>query len=253
MRKSVLCHQISDSQSDVCVQAADVIAGSISVASQDGLDSPEGTEIMRILRTQLDRGMFVVFPRDSASSTYLIGTNERTEYNETIEKLAVNEAYGFIEHFAFSSDFAKLAQVEFARALLEHNHLEGSDGWLSTDRLRQRYTECFKGAITDQKLRGTIGALRDAGLLVASRSAGGYKLPASEADLYEFLNNYNSKLDPMVLRIRKARDIVRRATDAKLDILGKPEFRNLREAIDATPDWERNRPPLAGEPPGDLD
>jgi hypothetical protein len=91
--------------------------------------------------------------------------------------------------------------------------------------------------LSEQSFRSVIGKLRDAGLLIASKTTGGYKLPTSMADMIEFVNRQNSQLTPMIHRVQVARQTVRRATDNAVDILAAPEFQNLRAAVMAASGW----------------
>ncbi len=75
-----------------------------------------------------------------------------------------------------------------------------------------------------------IAPLRDAGVLIASSSKG-YKLPASEGDLLDFVNHSNSIIQPLLARINKCRDQVRMATGGAIDILDQPEYDRLRERV----------------------
>lgn len=76
-----------------------------------------------------------------------------------------------------------------------------------------------------------IAPLRDAGVLIASSSRG-YKLPASEADLYDFVNHSNAIIEPMLSRIKKFRDQIAMATNGKLDVLEKQEYAVIRKVVD---------------------
>lgn len=76
-----------------------------------------------------------------------------------------------------------------------------------------------------------IAPLRDAGVLIASSSRG-YKLPASEADLYDFINHSNAIIEPMLSRVKKFRDQIALATNGKTDILDRKEYQLIRKVLD---------------------
>ena len=76
-----------------------------------------------------------------------------------------------------------------------------------------------------------ITPLRDAGVLIASSSKG-YKLPANESDLYDFVNHSNAIIEPMLSRIKKFKDQIRLATDGKLDILDRSEYKIIRKVLE---------------------
>jgi len=76
-----------------------------------------------------------------------------------------------------------------------------------------------------------IAPLRDAGVLIASSSKG-YKLPANESDLYDFINHSNAIIEPMLSRVKKFRDQIRLATNGKLDVLNKDEYSLIRKVVE---------------------
>ena len=76
-----------------------------------------------------------------------------------------------------------------------------------------------------------IAPLRDAGVLIASSSKG-YKLPASQSDLYDFVNHSNAIIEPMLSRVKKFRDQIRLATNGELDVLDKQEYSLIRKVVD---------------------
>jgi len=238
---------------NVCIQAADVIAGSIARCWERTSPSPESDEFMQILGQHLRSGHFDLFPAMTTASVCQISAAEGMGYADSVEREAIDRAQSFLDRCGSAEDRDLQAAAEFAKALLEFNLLQGREVWISTEQLRDCYLRRFAEDLSEHKIRTIIGALRDAGLLVASRSKGGYKLPTCEADLYQFVNRYNSQIDPMVARVRKARDIVKSVTDPTLDILQKDEFHNLRMAIDSTPDWDLHRilPQSEEEDPAD--
>ncbi|WP_041734989.1 hypothetical protein [Dyadobacter fermentans] len=75
-----------------------------------------------------------------------------------------------------------------------------------------------------------IAQLRDAGVLIASSSRG-YKLPASQGDLYDFVSHSNTIIAPMLSRVKRFHDQVHMATSGKIDILEHDEFSLIRKVI----------------------
>jgi len=75
-----------------------------------------------------------------------------------------------------------------------------------------------------------IAQLRDAGVLIASSSRG-YKLPASQSDLYDFVNHSNTIIEPMLSRVKRFRDQIYTATDGEVDILSQEEYALIRKVV----------------------
>ena len=138
----------------------------------------------------------------------------------------------FIDRYASSENKERQLQVACLTLLLRYGH-EDVDWWVATSTLRRHLESTCGEEIAEQKLRHVVGGLRDAGVLIASRTAGGYKLATCERDLVYFLERQNSQLEPMISRVQKARETVRRATGGNLDILGYDEYRMLGAAVSA--------------------
>jgi len=221
-----------DSESDVCVQAADFIGGSIRASFERNPQTALTDPVIEKLRWHITQ--ILTFPE--SYSRYIAKIPELNEYDYAIESRAVLEAESFLRKNSESDQLDHVLQVAVVRKLV--NALTWRDDtWVSTESLMDHLNSIVHEPISEQAFRGVIGKLRDAGLLIASRTSGGYKLPTSLADITEFLNRQNSQLAPMIQRVRIARDTVRRATDNAVDILGAPEFQNLKAAVTATPPW----------------
>lgn len=222
-----------DSQSDVCVQAADFISGTIARGYEKKISKDKHHEYMGIFKKRL--GLFWQFPEPYRSYTH--GKCEVTYDADDIkiEKRAYAEAYRFLEEKLNGKDLKVREQVICLQAIISHSYCWDSNDWIQTKELRNILRNEL-GEFDEQKLRGVIGKLKDANVLIASRRKGGYKLPTCKADLYEFIDTQNSKIGPMINRVRKAREVVQRATG--VDILDVPSYINLKNAIDASPNWK---------------
>ena len=222
-----------DSKTNPCVQAADFIGGTVARGYEKKAGPEQHEEYMKIIESRL--GYFWLFP--DTYKSYKYEGKEATSDSEDIiiENKAYSEAYRFLKENEDSKNPKVKEQVRCLQTIISYSYLWSSDGWIQTYELKERLSKELGETIKDQKLRGIIGGLRDAGVLIASRHAGGYKLPTSKTDIYEFVNTQNSIIGPMIYRVRTAREIVQRATD--LDILDKPPYTNLKSAIEATPKW----------------
>ncbi|MFN3382982.1 MAG: DUF3800 domain-containing protein, partial [Runella zeae] len=60
----------------------------------------------------------------------------------------------------------------------------------------------------------------------------GYKLPAGEQDLYNFINHSNTIIQPLLSRIQKCRDRILLATNGELDLLSQSEYKLLKKLLD---------------------
>ena len=75
--------------------------------------------------------------------------------------------------------------------------------------------------------------MRDEGVIIASSSPKkGYKIPATKAELYDFINHGTKIILPMLERLKKCRDTIKLGTANQLDLFEKTEYSNLKKYFD---------------------
>jgi hypothetical protein len=233
-----------DSNSDVCIQAADFIGGSIRLCFERNPQTAMTDPLMEMLRWHITQ--FIPFPK--SYGRYIAKNPGASEHDPEIEARAVLEAEEFLRKHDHGENNDRDLQVAAVRMLLSTLNWR-DDCWVATAALMERLSVIAPEPLSEQSFRSIIGKLRDEGVLIASRTAGGYKLPTSMAEITEFVNRQNSQLAPMIDRVRTARDTVLRATDNCVDILAAPEYQNLRAAVLASPHWSEGvREPLDPKP-----
>ena len=221
-----------DSKSDVCIQAADFIGGSVRACFERNPQTAMTDPVLEKLRPRI--AQLVPFPE--SYGRYIAKIPGFGEHDHAIEARAVLDAEYFLQRHGNAEDAQKILEVAVVRKLLEAVTWR-NDCWVSTESLMDHLGTLSQDPLSEQSFRSVIGRLRDAGLLIASRTSGGYKIPTCMADIIEFLNRQNSQLAPMMGRIRMARETVNRATDNAVDILAMPAFQNLKTAVDAMGFW----------------
>jgi hypothetical protein len=221
------------SSSDVCIQAADFIGGSIRLCFENDPLAAMCNPAMETLRSRLT----YLMPYPEQYCRYIAKIPESTEHDQAIESRAVLDAEEFLRKHDDEEDPAVQMLVRIVRRLLQALATGDHDGWVSTEVLMGVIESLSKEPLTEHMFRGLIAKLRDAGLLVCSRPSWGYKIAISTADVRQFLNRQNSQIAPMLARVRTARTTVSRATNNAVDILGYAEFSSLKAAVDATPHW----------------
>jgi len=93
-------------------------------------------------------------------------------------------------------------------------------------------------ALNKEQFRAKIiGPLRDEEIVLAG-TWDGYKLAASSVDMIDYVKHVESIVIPMLKRLRKAQTTVKMATANRHDIIGSPEFGDLKSIIDAYVDNE---------------
>lgn len=219
-----------DSRDEVCVQAADVIAGSIAWCSESPDRHSEKRRIHEIISGRVT--LLQEFPNPMRPYVVAAADIPSSEYDAAIEDRAIEEALKYIQGSNDDGDANEVARVNVLQSLMTAVRLD-PERWVSTRELCAVHEERFAEPLAEQRLRTSLVAvMRDRGVLIASRRAGGYKLPIGLADMVEFVNTQSEKVIPMLSRLRKARQVVVRATRNQVDILGSDEFAILRDVLD---------------------
>lgn len=216
----------SDSRSDICLQAADVIAGTGNRCCIRADGCPEQDQLLQLLSKHLSTGSFQRFPHANTTTTGDAGVGHLWAYNPELEMKAVSDAEAYLAQHTGAEEPAKAVLLECVQELLKFNSLQRDQHWVSTRSLVAACEDVLGEEVSSRRVRSFIGRLRDDGLLIASRrNPGGYKLPNRMADIVEFLNTQNEKIKPMMRRIQKARNAVYGLEGS--DILVDADFLNL--------------------------
>jgi len=182
-----------DSKDYVGVQAADVIGGTIRLCFETNPDSPQTDHRMAPLRIRseaIDR--FPLLDDSRTASSHLA----KKVWDREIEERAMSDVVHFVERFARDCNEDIRLQVTCANLLLERAGGE----WVQTFVIQSCLENIALEPVSEQKLRNVIGKLRDQSLLIASRSAGGYRIATCHGDLVESINRQNSQIVPMLAR-----------------------------------------------------
>jgi hypothetical protein len=219
----------SDSTKDICVQAADIIAGTGYRCCARSPNEPEQDQLLQLLNKHLSIGSVRRFPHANELTT-VDDVSHRQAYNPELEMKSVHEAEAFLARDAHAGEPHRAVLVACVQELLKNNTLQRDQHWVPTRRLVSACEEVLGEKVSARGVRSFVGRLRDEGLLIASRrSPGGYKLPNRMADIVEFVNTQNEKIRPMMRRIQKARNAVYGLSNS--DILQDEAFENLRRLL----------------------
>ena len=220
------------SKSDVRIQIADLISGTLAYAYDTHKRSDDAPNYVQVLKNKIIR--IELYPK--TYENYVLENSAIAEdYDEDIAKLCFAQAVKFVEHNANDADPEIKAQVIVLQYLLFRFMNNDTRGYI--------YTQELKGQLANTELRGisdsafrmrVIGKLRDKGVILAS-SQKGYKIPSKQAELYDFINHDAKIVIPMLARLKKCRDLVKLGTVNELDLLDHPEYEQLRAYFDSLP------------------
>lgn len=218
-----------NSQEEVVAQAAGFIADTLARCYDETIITDQRQDFVDILQNKL---LTIKFWPD-VFEPYLVKQDLAVQqYDRALAELSINLANDFLHRKAPSQAPHVIDQFTTLSYLVFHFRHINPTRYISSFEIME-HIKARRGKTVSLHYFQTkvIAPLRDAGVLIASSSKG-YKLPASEPDLYDFINHSNAIIEPMLSRVKKFRDQVRLATQGKLDILNKTEYQLIRKVID---------------------
>ena len=226
--------EIGKSHQNLHIQIADLIAGTLARCFDDTMFESKAntTKYLELIKPKLSS--ISHFPAEYTIENYIEEESDET-YDSEISHLAVSLALDFIET-ADPKKQTEYDQINFLKLLLLFRRANSHKKFITTNELLRHLNTNREKPMSIQYFRSRIiGKLRDKGILIASSSSGerrGYKLPTSINDLDKFLKHGRSILIPMVRRIKRCQERIKLATNNKLDILDRAEFKQLKKIIE---------------------
>lgn len=216
-------------RSDVILQASGFIAGTLARCYDETVITDQRQDFVQLLQPILLTMKF--WPDVFAPFVAKVNTKE-LRYNEELANVSVNLANQFLHKKAGNQTPQVIDQLTCLGYLVFHfRHINPTRYISSFELIEQIRVRKGKSVSLHYFQTKVIAPLRDAGVLIASSSRG-YKLPASEGDLYDFINHSNTIVEPMLSRIKKFRDQINSATNGTLDVLNRDEYAVIRKIIE---------------------
>jgi hypothetical protein len=221
---------INNGQSEVLLQLAELIAGSIAKGYDAKYQSNQYPLFYKLLKNKIIT--INLWPHDYKHYLYDYHFEKTdSETDQIIIKQSVNLAYQYIETNRKSEDEDERVRIDLLKFLL-FNLKENPDEYVYTEEILDNLNAIRINKIKQHYFRSNIvSKLRDQGLLIASSNKG-YKLPVCLNDLYDFVNLSSLTIHPMIQRVAKCRDQILLATNREVDILEKTEYDYLKRIIE---------------------
>ena len=202
-----------DSKRSNLVQIADIVAGSI----MQHIINSAAPDTLKIFKSRIVG--VVNFPE--VFKPYSVSLGENSEFDEAVYQLAYKCATDYIEKNKDTESDETRLRVLFLRFLLYNVQICNSAQFVYSGELIQHLSQVSERKVTKDFLyRRIIAPLRDDGVIIAS-SVHGYKIPTSVEDIRTYINQTVTVVGPMLSRIGKCRELIKKQTDSKLDILGE--------------------------------
>lgn len=219
-----------NSKNEVLVQVADIISGSLAYDFDVHKKSDKNPCYRKILADKICYIDF--FPRNYES--YIVDTDFMSINDRVIAELCIKQAIDYIEAHNSDDDIEIQAQLTILRYLLFMFVNKEYKSYISTKELKRQLYNTPLADISTQTFRTRIiGKMRDRGVIISGSSAKkGYKIPANEAELCDFINHGTMIIMPMLNRLRKCRDLVKTGTKNEVDLFDKTEYSSLKRFFD---------------------
>ena len=219
------------SDKEILIQLADLISGTLAYeydVHKKTVDVPQYHRMLdgKIIRVEL-------YPK--SYKTYILENSALAEdYDKEVANLCLKQAVDFIKKHDDIDDEEIQAQIIILKYLLFRFMNNDLRAYISTRELKKQLENTGLADISTQTFRTRIiGKLRDNGVIISSSSAKkGYKIPAKESELFDFINHGTMIIMPMLERLKKCRDLVKLGTANKLDLFDKTEYSSLKKYFD---------------------
>lgn len=222
--------RFENSKNDVLIQLADLISGSIAF----DFDAHRG-DTSQNYRRMLEKKLIRIELYPKTIDTYTVDTSAMAaNYDKDIADICMRQALIFISKHEDDEDIDRKAQVIILKYLLFRFMNNDQRQYISTRELKNQLKYTLEQEFSTQTFRTKIiGKMRDEGVIIASSSPKkGYKIPATKAELYDFMNHGTTIILPMLERLKKCRDIVKLGTVNEVDLFEKTEYSNLKKYFD---------------------
>lgn len=222
--------RFENSKHSIIIQVADIVCGSLAynydirkISESDGYNykSVLGDKILRIKE----------FPE--TFDTFNVSQNDlNPEYNPQIADICYRKAKYFIETHNNTDDDEVKQQIAVLNYLLFRFMNKSPRKYIPTQELINQLVYLGYDKLSLQTFRNKIIArLRDNEVIISS-SSGGYKIPSTEKELYDFVNHGKSIIMPMLARLKTCNDVIRMGTNGEINLFEKAEYHSLAKMFE---------------------
>lgn len=219
--------EFSDSKENNLVQLSDFIVGSLAKCFDTKHFQENSSDYLKLLKDKLNVRFW---PNNVAN--YLRADKESENFDPKIAELSLNLVQNYISKNEKKTEIDIRAQIYLLKYLMLIQKIS-PHYFIQTHELMDKLKNEIGLEYSIRHFRkNIIGNLRDNNIIIVSANSGGYKLPVNKSDLTEFVNRYNSILQPMLSRMKKCRDSILLGSMNEIDILEYPEYESLKEIIE---------------------
>lgn len=218
---------IQKSHSELGIQLADIIAGTLGYIYDEHKKGEHSAKFMKILSEKIIS--INNFPKNYDISEYN-DNNLDESYDETIVNLSLTRIFDYIDTTEGNNQ-KNLDSINFLKLLIRYHEANHPRKYTTANEFIRHLNVNRENDISKESFVNLIGRLRDKGILISSSRAG-YKIPTNILEIKNFIRHGNDTIFPMLRRINECRKAIKFATNNSLDILDENEFKRLKELID---------------------
>ena len=220
---------MNDSKDNYVIQIADIISGSLAYNfdAKKKLKA-DGNDYLKLLKDNDKIVGIGEFPY--SYDTYIVENQPADEnFDPEIAATCYRRAQSFIQRNENNMDEDVKMQIITLKYLLFRFANNKLRRFISTHELKSNLASRGFGQIDTLKFRAkVIGKLRDADVIISSNSKG-YKIPATKAELYDYVNLEQSIVVPIINRLAKCRNLLYEGTEGRFDLFEREEYELLRK------------------------
>jgi len=222
------CFMFCKSDNSLCIQLADIIAGSIARKYDELYVNEEDRDFTPIFIKKCIR----IQPYPLTWDTYKIEKSPLAkEYDKDVAMICFKQSVDFINQHKDDSSIERQSQIITLKYLLFRFMNNDLRKYISTKELKRQLVSTDMKELSTHEFRNKIIAkMRDEGVILAS-SPTGYKIPSKISELYDFVNHGTSIIAPMLSRLKKCYDLIKLGTDNELDLLEQIQDKHLKKLI----------------------
>lgn len=203
------------SKDEFFIQIADFVAGTLARIHDDTLASQRSREFRSLLLPK--QISIILWPLRNAADYH--GTEDESEHDFQLAKAVIACSMKVLRQIEGEDELNLQRQEAVLRHLLYKRLLDREEPWVYSSELHKHLEKSGFPRLSDVQLTtDIIGGLRDKGIIIAG-STRGYRLALSSEDVQQYLKHDSSIIEPMLNRLRRARETVWLDTNKQLDIL----------------------------------
>lgn len=222
--------KFENSKHNIIIQLADIVAGSLAYNYDiHKTAEPDGHNYKSLLDSKILR--IGCFPE--TFDTFNVNQNGiNPDYNPEIADICYRKANFFIESNKNSDNLEIKQQIAILNYLLFRFMNKSPRKYIPTNELINQLIYLGYDKLSLQTFRNKIIAkLRDKEVIISS-SIGGYKIPSTEKELYDFVNHGKNIIMPVMSRLKTCNDVIKMGTNGSINLFERAEYHSLAKMFE---------------------